>query len=383
MTVRRLLRWLGWALLGLLMTPVLLLGGAFAAEWYLARDAYTYAWDATVENTTGQVTHSYRRDGKHRGVSLVGLDSVAFAPLIMNNVEWIAVMPFGWQQTPTTPHISRDPAEAEPWAPSDASLERTIRHARQRGLRVLLKPHLWLTASRAWRAEIAMPDEAAWQQWFASYEAFLLHYATMAERLGVELLCIGTELHASVAQRPDDWRQLIAAVRAVYSGQLTYAANWDGEFEAVTFWDALDFIGVQAYFPLSEAAQPTAPELVAGWQPHVARLREVQEKYQRPVLFTEVGYRSAEQATAQPWAWEGLGTWAAASALTQAAAYEALFEVFWDEPWFAGAYLWRWQGRHPPPGLLAARAFTPQHKPAQNIMARWFHPRQAATDTPR
>ena len=56
--------------------------------------------------------------------------------------------------------------------------------------------------------------------------------------------------------------------RAVYKGKLTYAANWDGEFEEVAFWDALDVIGVQAYFPLTEERVPSVTKLTQAWAPY-------------------------------------------------------------------------------------------------------------------
>ena len=47
------------------------------------------------------------------------------------------------------------------------------------------------------------------------------------------------------------WWELIANIRQSYSGQLTYAANFDN-YQEVYFWDQLDLIGINAYFPLRE-----------------------------------------------------------------------------------------------------------------------------------
>jgi hypothetical protein len=47
---------------------------------------------------------------------------------------------------------------------------------------------------------------------------------------------------------------------------LTYAANWD-KYDQVSFWDELDFIGIQAYFPLTDQTNPSAEEIKKGWNP--------------------------------------------------------------------------------------------------------------------
>ena len=67
------------------------------------------------------------------------------------------------------------------------------------------------------------------------------------------------------------WRQIIAAIRQVYHGKLTYGGNWDS-FNEVTFWDALDYIGVLAYFPLTKTPNPSSAEIAAAWDRKCAEL---------------------------------------------------------------------------------------------------------------
>ena len=99
------------------------------------------------------------------------------------------------------------------------------------------------------------------------------------------------------------WVELIAELREVFSGELTYAANWYEEYENVSFWDQLDYIGVQAYFPLTKSDSPTTEQIIAGWQPHLKSLSEVQQKFSKPILFTELGYKSTPDSAKQPWNW--------------------------------------------------------------------------------
>lgn len=295
-----------------------------------------------------------------------------FDPLVTHGVNWIVQTPFGWQRDAHSPDLHLVTDGHIYWGERDAGIERTSALAKARGIRTLLKPHIWLTrpAPGEWRSDIAMTSEADWKLWFDNYRAFVLHYASLAERAGIDALCIGTELRGTVAHRPGDWRKLIAEVRAVYAGRLTYAANWYAEFEEVPFWDALDSIGIQAYFPLADGHSPSHEELRRGWQRHVSAIAAVQKRFGKPVLFTEIGYRSAPDGATEPWKWDPRDADASPVDLRlQADAYRAFFETFWHEPWFAGAYIWKWF-----PGRTdsADASFTPQGKPAEQVMAEWY-----------
>jgi hypothetical protein len=296
-------------------------------------------------------------------------------PLLDHHVEWIVQTPFGWQQEPDSAHVTLITEGRVMWGERDIGLETTTRLVRELGIKTLLKPHIWLRGGGA-RLEIAMASDEAWRAWFDSYAAFILHYAALAERLGIEGLCIGTELHRASVDRPDDWRALIARIREVYGGELTYAANWWLEYEEITFWDDLDLIGIQAYFPLSEAEHPSLDVLSAGWQEHLPAIEAVSRRFGKPVLFTEIGYKSAAGGAAKPWEWperSEFPTLEPDEAL-QADAYEAFFRTVWDRPWFAGAYFWKWfpsDIRAPVQGRLQVD-FSPQGKPAAAVMRRWY-----------
>lgn len=116
-----------------------------------------------------------------------------------------------------------------------------------------------------------MKNEADWDEWFANYRGFILDYAVMAEEHQIPMLCVGTELEMT-SGREEDWRKVISEIRKVYSGKLIYAANFT-EFEHVKFWDALDYIGIQAYFPLSTKTNPELSDLKSGWNKHLPKLK--------------------------------------------------------------------------------------------------------------
>ena len=359
------LRWLG----RLLLAVVVLL--ALAVGWWnwprTVPPASPRPAAATAASVVPLPNGPPPTDGRMRGVSWVGTDSVSMLdlePLTQAGVTWIAQMPFGWQAGAAVPEVQLHTGSGSRhyWGESDAGILFMARRARQRGIRTLLKPHLWLRGPSSWPGDLQMNSEADWQTWFRSYSAFLLHYARLAETGQLDALCIGTELEHTVGHEAE-WRALIGQVRQVYHGPLTYAANWSGEFEQVKFWDALDFIGVQAYFPLSPETSPSKARLLAAWREPLRRLEAVHKKYNKPVVFTEAGYKAA----AKPWEWpQKLDVLLPADEATQATCYAALFETFWPRPWFGGLFVWKWYPGLQPDGPARRHSdFTPQHKPAE------------------
>ncbi|SNC66667.1 hypothetical protein SAMN06265337_1688 [Hymenobacter gelipurpurascens] len=321
-------------------------------------------------------------DGRMRGVNWVAADSASSSnmePLVRAHITWIAQTPFGWQAAATQPEIrlhtgNNKGGRGGYWGEADAGLIYTAQQARKSGISTLLKPHLWLRNGGTWPGDINMTSPTNWQAWFTSYSTFILHYAQLAEAQKMEALCIGTELaHASVGHEKE-WRALIKQIRRVYHGPLTYAANWSGEFEQIKFWDALDFIGIQAYFPLSKTTSPEKATLLAAWQEPLRRIEAVQKRYKKPVVFTEVGYKTTPDAAIEPWAWpDRMAVVTSIDEETQRVCYEALFETFWKRPWLRGMFIWKWYPGLQPDGPARRHLdFTPQHKPAERVLADWY-----------
>jgi hypothetical protein len=311
---------------------------------------------------------------KMRGVCFVGgapVDDSHFLALMNIGVDWISQTPFGWQQNPDDPNITLATDGHVYWGERDVGLRETTRLAHGNDARTMLKPHIWLMDRdhSFWSGAIAMTSEDDWAAWFASYQVFILHYARLAQEEGDDALCIGTELEGTT-HREQEWRQIIAAVREVYDGSLTYAANWSGEFERIGFWDALDFIGVQAYFPLSQDPDPGIDELVDAWIPFRDRLATLSEQTGKRIVFTEVGYRSAPGAAIEPWLWRSTGP---SDHITQANCYQAAFQALWNEPWFMGTFWWKWFPHWQDDHSAEDRSFTPQGKDAIAVISRWYN----------
>lgn len=181
--------------------------------------------------------------------------------LSATGTEWISLIVTGYHETIASTSVD--------WAssrtPSDSNLNHAISTAHKLGLRVMLKPHVDLLHDSAnSRGQVGEAfTEKQWQTWFASYLAGILHYADLAQAQGVEQFCIGTELSA-LSTRDQDWRNLVQQVRQRFKGTVVYASNW-GEERNIGWWDAVDYIGVDAYYPLADKPDPSVDELKAAW----------------------------------------------------------------------------------------------------------------------
>ncbi len=270
--------------------------------------------------------------------------------------------------------------ESKTSTPTDEEIGHVMDTAHRLGLQVMLKPHVDLfQESGVWRGEIGKGfSDAKWRAWFESYRQMILRYARLAQEHRVDQFCVGTELRAT-SHRADDWRETIRLVREVYGGPLTYASTHDLEAENLTWWDALDYIGVDAYFSVSDSDNPSVEELMAGWKPHVAMLARLARTWRKPVLLTEIGYRSANGAGKEPWDW---ATVRPINVEEQANAYEATLRSLASEPWFAGVFWWVWT-TNPHRGGDCDDSYTPLNKPAEDVLRKWYGVGpKAVTDLP-
>jgi hypothetical protein len=266
-------------------------------------------------------------------------------------VNAVALVPYGWMR-PGQP-VVRVNRGLNVWE-SDEGLEDVARMAHSLGMKVFLKPQLWVRGSST--TEIDFRDPAGRAQWFAQYGEFIDHYARLATRIHADLFAVGVEL-AKLSRYDAEWRGIIAGVRSIYPGPLVYAANFGPDFQEVNFWDALDYIGLDEYYPLPGSL--STADLVR-------RVERVAIDYRRPVLFTEVGFPSLADPERRPWDQSPR----AISLEDQARCYQAIFRAFYAKPWFAGMYWWK-VGTNGAGGPDDG-SFTPWGKPAMEVVKRWY-----------
>ena len=206
------------------------------------------------------------------------------------------------------------------------------------GMKVFLIPHLAYWGSRfSWRGEISFEDEASWKRFFADYTAWIVELAQHAEAGKADLFAVGIE-YKKAEHRESDWRAVIEAVRKVYSGKITYAANWDS-YKQVPFWDAVDYIGVQAYFPLSDVTNPSKEDINKGWDKVLQDVGSFAASKKKQVIFTELGYNRSADAAKMPWDYTQGGEFAHEIKLR---CMETALERLNKPSFLQGVFLWKW-----------------------------------------
>lgn len=283
------------------------------------------------------------------------------------NPSWINVVTT-WYQTDVHSTTIRPLPDK---TPSDKSIIHVFGKARELGMHLTLSTQLDVESGYqygAWRGEIGFRNNEEWDKWFESYERYILHYAEIAEKHNVELFNIGTELAMTTMQRPDKWESLIDKVRTVYSGRITYTANWHEEYKEITFWNKLDYAGIAPYFPLAKNDDPSYNDIKASWSAIGKELDAWQKTHGKPVIFPEIGYKSCEGSAKVPWTHDPSGV---LDLKQQYNCYKGALETFWNKEWFYGMYWWTWR-THPLMGGEGHRGFTPNDKPAAKLVNEWY-----------
>ncbi|PZT52193.1 glycoside hydrolase family 113 [Paenibacillus silvae] len=242
----------------------------------------------------------------------------------------------------------------------DDELVEMIRYARTLGLRVILKPTV-NCSDGTWRAhinffDIDVPCEPKWKDWFRSYTAFQLHYAAIAEQEKCEMFIVGCEMVQS-ERRDREWRKVIANVKEVYAGPVSY--NTDKYQEGhVTWWDAVDVISSSGYYPIDD------------WEAQLDRIEREIAPYGKPFFFAEAGCpsRSGSAQVPNDWGLEG-----EVNAEEQASFYEAMFRHVSQREWVRGFGLWDWSAQlYAEKDALTDDGYGVYTKPAEKVIHQFY-----------
>ena len=289
------------------------------------------------------------------------------SPILKVSANYVALMPFGFIKDLSSPEIKHNTSN-QWFGEKKKGIIQYGKEFQKNKVNLMIKPQIWV-----WRGEftgnIAMKSEENWKVLEDSYSKFILTYAKVAQELNASVFCIGTELENFVSKRPVFWKELIKKIRAVYKGKLTYAANWD-EYKRVSFWNELDYIGIDAYFPLSDKKLPTIEDFEKGWKVHKEEINRVRNSIHKPILFTEYGYRSVDFTGKEPWKSDKVID--SVNLDAQKNATQAIYNVFWKEDWFAGGFLWKWFHKHEQVGGENNNRFTPQNKPTEALIKKLY-----------
>ncbi len=280
-------------------------------------------------------------------------------------IEAVAVVPYSYMSDAHRP----DPIPVSQHAGSENDEAVLFAHlsAKSLGQFTLLKPQVWLGGG-SWPGDVTFDNDRDWQIFFTNYGRWALHYALLAEMYGFDAYCIGTELRYTTLKKPDEWRKLVQAIRKVYNGSLTYAANWGEECEELSFWEVFDFIGINCYYPLHKGATATDSDLMKGAERVVEKMEAISKRVGRPVWLTEIGYRSATSPWQQPHEEAGDRT---IDDEAQARSYNAMLAACEGQNWLLGFFWWKWSCDldH---NENRGRGYTPYSKPAEEVLSRYY-----------
>ncbi|MFN0104023.1 MAG: glycoside hydrolase family 113 [Bryobacteraceae bacterium] len=345
--------WRPWP--GFAASALLLLASLVGSQWIQSRDAAARQ-AALASLPKSDPAAPYLFDYFHKGVSFtaegISYDApqarTMLAKLPAFGVNAIALVPYGF--SPRGETKIRIPGRGDTWESEDG-MEILTSDAHRMGLRVMLKPHVWRLQGRT-----PIPD-AEVRQWLAEYRPFIEHYAQFAVRVHADIFCIGTELRG-LTQHESEWRDIISRVRKIYKGPIVYAANHGEEFETIRFWDALDYIGIDNYYPLDD--DYSAATLLG-------KIEAIEQKFRKPVLFTEAGFGAHRHSHREPWEDE---TAKPLDLAEQARSYEGLLNAVYKKPWFRGVYWWKvgTNGYGGPDN----NSMTPWRKPAMDVVKRFY-----------
>jgi hypothetical protein len=362
---RRALRCLSPAL----VTLALLLSSAPARAWPelpAGQQAWLEAGNGAIRGITVGPIESSQWPGRGYGSAY---SEELLDELKRLGANWISLTPFGRVWSLRSTEISSD-FEA-PYALNRANVARMIDQAHARGLKVLLIPHLWVE-SGGWRGELDPGSAEGWQRYQHAYRSFVMGWAQLAADASADAFSIGVECKSWSSRFLPFWKSLIAGVRGVFSGPLTYSANWD-EAEQVAFWPELDLIGINAFYPLATHGAARYAEYLDGAQRARNGVAKLANALEMPVVFVEVGYTTRRDAAVEPWRWPDDMSDVAYDEDEQARALAALLESFVPEPWFAGLFVWRYYASLDDVSQEDAWGFSPHGKQAERVLEQAFH----------
>jgi hypothetical protein len=353
---------------------LLALATAWAA-WNAAGSAQ--AWDGgglpapAIRGITVGPIESSQQPGRGYGTAY---SAELLDELVRMGANAISITPFGriWSLRSTRVALDFE----LPYEETRRAIGRMIAQAKARGLRVLVIPHLWVETD-GWRGEIDPGSPEGWSAYQASYREFVLAWARDAQAYGADAFSIGVECKSFSGRFGAYWTDLIAEVRSVFGGALTYSANWD-EVEDVLFWDQLDWIGVNAFYPLAQAGGASTATYVASADLALARLGAFAALVDRPVVLVEIGYTTRTDAAVEPWLWPDGMNDVVVDEPEQARALAALAEAAARRPDVLGVFVWRYYANLDDVSQEAVWGFSPHAKQAELVLERVFRRRWAA-----
>lgn len=285
-----------------------------------------------------------------------------------NGLDWICIPVNAFQETYMSTMVHPIYGRTQ----TDSDIAAAVEYAKKLGMKVCLKPMV-NSLDGVWRAHIHFPEESNIdynERWFSSYNAFMLHYAEIAEQTGCEMLCTGCEMDGMDVntQRCID---MIARVREVYHGLIMHNINHGDEFK-YPWLGSVDVIGISAYYRLTDGVDVSIERMLESWSKIRVRLNKAHEMYNKPIMFAEIGIRNEHGCSQYPYDFKDRLE-VPLDEDEQADFYESAIRTFWDDEWFSGFFWWDWKVKLTPADQIHTnRDFTVYGKKAESVLKKWY-----------
>jgi hypothetical protein len=331
----------------------------------------------TPEST--QPTTYFQRPDFEAGIVLPGWSQTSYGPADtiwqdgLNDISrktgarWLEMSILFSQTSPDSTQVFAGRS-----TPTAASVLSGIRKARSMGYHVFLAPLLGVDVQGAWAASIQFYSVEQTQQWFDSFWQAFQPYAVAAQLGGAEQLSIGTEEVWLQQFAPTSlWNTLIARVRNVFTGTITYDINWTTLSDPLPRWlnnAELGMVGVSEYIPLIDTRSRVDPaKMFSLWRDKVkGPLDKFAKQLGKPILLSEIGYRNSADALYHPWFPDS--TVSPPDPAEQAAACDAALANVIPDKYIAGIFFWGWD---------EVGGFKLSGQPATDVILKWYTSPQA------
>ncbi|GAB5419325.1 MAG: hypothetical protein Crog4KO_27540 [Crocinitomicaceae bacterium] len=320
-----------------------------------------------LQSIAQEETRELRVNGISIRSDLERRDIADFEFIEASNASWVSFQPNGIVENDSAGvHFDIDTL----WeCTSFKGLANNIRISKNLGYSVFVKPHLVLAYKKAgsWVGDLKLGKDANWERFKETYAKYIIRLARLSDSLDVEMLSLGTEIEEIPKIDSIYWQTLIDTVRKEFNGKITFCANFDA-YKDYPFWEQMDYIGIDAYFSIDNSKNADLGQCREGWKPIAEEIQRFAKGLNKQVLFTEFGYMSVDHCAHRPFEQQSGNV----NLVAQANAYRAVFDTFWHQSWFAGGFSWRWYFNHTEVESYDNPFYSPQHKPAANIIAKYY-----------
>jgi len=260
------------------------------------------------------------------------------------HARWIE-MPIKFEQSTNSSTI---PSTKK--SPSVTNFQQGVQTAKNLGYSVFVVPNLQVDQPGAWSGSIQFHTSAEMTAWFANYWQAYKPYIVAAQDAGADQLAIGTEMQWMQYYAPDsEWDALIAHIRSIFKGKLTYDTSWNSYIPQPPNWWGnrnLSAIGISEYIPLeSVAVSLSSKQFITLFNSSVKSYLDTYTKIlHKPLIVTEIGYRNGKFPGYRPW---DSNYKDGPAPNTQAMALTNAISILVGDKYIHGIFIWGWNNTGP------------------------------------